>query len=130
MLSQRNMLAHTVNAHDGWTFEPGDKNLVAMPLFHVGGSSYVLFSVHDGIPSVMTRDPDGASLAGAIMQGANRTFLVPAVLAQVLQSGPEAVAVFGKLRTYTYGAVPDAAARCCAPRWRRGPTPTSSRSTG
>ena len=106
MLSQRNMLAHTVNAHDGWTFEPGDKNLVAMPLFHVGGSSYVLFSVHDGIPSVMTRDPDGASLAGAIMQGANRTFLVPAVLAQVLQSGPEAVAVFGKLRTYTYGASP------------------------
>jgi acyl-CoA synthetase (AMP-forming)/AMP-acid ligase II len=66
----------------------------------------VLFSVHDGIPSVMTRDPDGASLAGAIMQGANRTFLVPAVLAQVLQSGPEAVAVFGKLRTYTYGASP------------------------
>ena len=77
-----------------------------MPLFHVGGSSYVLFGIHDGIPSVMTRDPDGASLAGAILQGANRTFLVPAVLAQVLQSGPEAIALFGKLKTYTYGAAP------------------------
>ena len=106
MLSQANMLAHTVNAHDGWVFEDGDVNLVAMPLFHVGGSSYVLFGVHDGIPSLMTRDPDGASLAGAIMAGANRTFLVPAVLAQVLQSGEQAVAVFGKLRTYTYGASP------------------------
>jgi acyl-CoA synthetase (AMP-forming)/AMP-acid ligase II len=106
MLTQANMLAHTVNAHDGWVFEEGDVNLVAMPLFHVGGSSYVLFGVHDGIPSLMTRDPDGASLAGAIMAGANRTFLVPAVLAQVLQSGEQAVAVFGKLKTYTYGASP------------------------
>jgi acyl-CoA synthetase (AMP-forming)/AMP-acid ligase II len=106
MLTQTNMLAHTVNAHDGWVFEDGDVNLVAMPLFHVGGSSYVLFGVHDGIPSLMTRDPDGASLAGAIMAGANRTFLVPAVLAQVLQSGEQAVAVFGKLKTYTYGASP------------------------
>jgi acyl-CoA synthetase (AMP-forming)/AMP-acid ligase II len=106
MLSQSNMVAHTLNAHDGWEFEDGDVNLVAMPLFHVGGSSYVLFGVHDGIPSIMTRDPDGPSLAGAIMAGANRTFLVPAVLAQVLASGEQAVAVFGRLKTYTYGASP------------------------
>lgn len=106
LLSQANMVAHTINAHDGWTFAPGDKSMVSMPLFHVGGSSYVLFGIHDGIASVMTRDPDGASLAGAIMQGANQTFLVPAVLAQVLQSGPDAIKVFGALKTYTYGAAP------------------------
>jgi len=106
MLSHANMVSHTIAAHDGWGFEPGDKSMVAMPLFHVGGSSYVLFGIHDGIPSVMTRDPDGASLAGAIMAGANRTFLVPAVLAQVLQAGPDAVKVFGALKTYTYGAAP------------------------
>jgi acyl-CoA synthetase (AMP-forming)/AMP-acid ligase II len=58
------------------------------------------------VPSVMTRDPDGPSLAGAIMQGGNRTFLVPAVLAQVLQSGPDAVKLFGALKTYTHGAAP------------------------
>ena len=106
MLTHANMVAHTVNAHDGWEFEPGDKSMVAMPLFHVGGSSYVLFGIHDGVPSVMTRDPDGASLAGAILGGANRTFLVPAVLAQVLQAGPDAVKLFGALKTYTYGAAP------------------------
>lgn len=106
MLSHRNMVTHTLNAHDGWEFEPGDKSMVAMPLFHVGGSSYVLFGIHDGIPSVMTRDPDGASLAGAILNGANRTFLVPAVLAQVLQAGPDAVKLFAALKTYTYGAAP------------------------
>jgi acyl-CoA synthetase (AMP-forming)/AMP-acid ligase II len=105
-LSQANMVAHTLNAHEGWGFDDGDKNMVSMPLFHVGGSSYVLFGIHDGVPSVMTRDPDGASLAGAIMQGANRTFLVPAVLAQVLQSGDEAIKIFGQLKTYCYGAAP------------------------
>ncbi len=54
----------------------------------------------------MTRDADGASLAGAILQGANRTFLVPAVLAKVLESGPDAVKLFGALKTYAYGASP------------------------
>lgn len=106
MLTHRNMVKHTVNAHDGWGFEPGDKSMVAMPLFHVGGSSYVLFGIHDGVPSVMTREPDAASLAGAILAGANRTFLVPAVLAQVLQAGEDAVRLFAALKTYTYGAAP------------------------
>jgi acyl-CoA synthetase (AMP-forming)/AMP-acid ligase II len=105
-LSQANMVSHTLNAHEGWGFDDGDKNMVSMPLFHVGGSSYVLFGIHDGVPSVMTRDPDGASLAGAIMLGANRTFLVPAVLAQVLQSGDDAIRLFGRLKTYCYGAAP------------------------
>ncbi len=106
LLTHRNMVAHTVNAHDGWELEPGDKSMVAMPLFHVGGSSYVLFGIHDGIPSIMTREPDAASLAGAILAGANVTFLVPAVLAQVLQSGADAVKLFSALRSYTYGASP------------------------
>ena len=106
MLTHRNMVTHTVAAHDGWGFDPGDKSMVSMPFFHVGGSSYVLFGIHDGIPSIMTREADGASLAWAIMQGANRTFLVPAVLAQVLQSGEDAIRLFGRLKLYTYGAAP------------------------
>lgn len=127
MLTHANMVAHTLNAHDGWEFRPGQKSMVAMPLFHVGGSSYVLFGIHDGIPSVMTRDPDAASLAGAIMAGATATFLVPAVLAQVLASGPEAVALFGRLTTYT-SALLRCPCHCCAPRWWPGPRPTSFRS--
>ena len=130
MLTHANMVAHTLNAHDGWEFEPGDKTMVSMPLFHVGGSSYVLFGIHDGIPSVMTRDPDGASLAGAIMDGANRTFLVPAVLAQVLQAGPDAVQAVRRAARPTPTAPRRCRRRCCGPRWRPGRTPTSSRSTG
>jgi len=105
-LTQANLLAHTINAHDGWAFDDGDKNMVSMPLFHVGGSSYVQFGIHDGVASVMTRDVDGASLATAILHGANRTFLVPAVLAKVLESGPEAIELFSRLKTFSYGASP------------------------
>ncbi|MCH9728328.1 MAG: AMP-binding protein, partial [Actinomycetia bacterium] len=53
-LTQANLIAHTVNAHEGFEFDEGDKNMVSMPLFHVGGSSYAQFGIHDGVPSVMT----------------------------------------------------------------------------
>jgi len=105
-LTQTNLIAHTINGQEGFEFDDGDKNMVAMPLFHVGGTSYAQLGIHNGIPSVMTRDVDGAALAGAILQGANRTFLVPAVLARVLDSGEDAVKLFGALKTYSYGASP------------------------
>lgn len=105
-LTQANLIAHTVNAHEGWGFDDGDKNMVSMPFFHVGGQSYVQFGIYDGVPSVVTREVDGASLADAILKGANRTFLVPAVLAKVLETGPDAVKLFGALKTFCYGASP------------------------
>ena len=104
-LSHRNVLAHTINAKT-FDFDDDDKNMVAMPLFHVGGSAYVQYGIHAGIPTIMTREADGASLAGALLQGANRTFLVPAVLGKVLESGDDAVKLFSQLRTFVYGASP------------------------
>ena len=54
----------------------------------------------------MTREVDGASLAGALLAGATRTFLVPAVLGKVMEMGPDAIALFNRLRTFVYGASP------------------------
>jgi acyl-CoA synthetase (AMP-forming)/AMP-acid ligase II len=88
LISHANLIAHTVNAFDEWPFQEGDKNLVSMPLFHVGGTSYMQFGLYNGAPSYMTRDIEGAALAAGILAGCNRTFLVPAVLATVLQTGP------------------------------------------
>ena len=105
-LTQANLIAHTVNAFGDWEMDEDDKNLVAMPLFHVGGTSYMQLGLHTGVPSYMTRDVDGAQLAGGILAGANRTFLVPAVLAKVLESGDDAVKLFSALKTYAYGASP------------------------
>jgi acyl-CoA synthetase (AMP-forming)/AMP-acid ligase II len=77
-----------------------------MPLFHVGGSSYMQAGIHLGMPTVMTREVDGASLAGALLAGATRTFLVPAVLGKVMEMGPDAITLFNRLRTFAYGASP------------------------
>ena len=104
-LTQANLIAHTLNAGT-FDFEPDDMNMVAMPLFHVGGSSYAQFGIHASIPSIVTREVDGASLAGALLAGATRTFLVPAVLAKVMEMGPDAIALFNRLRTFVYGASP------------------------
>ncbi|MGV1087453.1 MAG: AMP-binding protein, partial [Mycobacterium sp.] len=87
-LTQANLIAHTLNAGT-FEFEDDDKSMVSMPLFHVGGTSWAQHSINAGIPSVMTRDVDGMSLAGALMAGATRTFLVPAVLGRVLEMGPD-----------------------------------------
>jgi len=105
-LTHTNLIAHTINAFHGWSFDADDKVLVAMPLFHVGGTSYVQLGIHHGIPTYMTREVDGVALAGGILAGATRTFLVPAVLAKVLETGPDAVKLFGALKTYAYGASP------------------------
>ena len=106
-LTQGNLLAHTMNAGGAFAeFEPDDINMVSMPLFHVGGSSYAQLGIHAGIPSFVTREVDGASLAGAMLAGATRTFLVPAVLAKVMELGPDGIALFNKLRTFVYGASP------------------------
>ena len=130
MLTQANMLAHTRNAHEGWGFDEGDKNMVAMPLFHVGGSSYVLFGIHDGVPSVMTRDPDGASLARGD-HGRRQPHLPRArragAGAAVRRRRREAVRAAQDL-LLRRGA--DAASAAAGSDRRRGPTPTSSRSTG
>jgi acyl-CoA synthetase (AMP-forming)/AMP-acid ligase II len=104
-LTQANLIAHTMNA-GSIEFLDDDKNMVSMPLFHVGGSSYAQGGIHAGITSLMTREVDGASLVGAMLAGATRTFLVPAVLAKVMEMGPDAIKLFNQLRTFVYGAAP------------------------
>ena len=47
-LTQANLIAHTVNGQEGFEFDDGDKNMVSMPLFHVGGTSYAQLGIHSG----------------------------------------------------------------------------------
>ncbi len=105
MLSHKNLLAHVINT-GGSDYPPGDKSLVSSPLFHVGGSSSVLFGVVDGAPTVLTRDTGLAAVLGGIAAGGNHTFLVPTVLAQALNADPDTIEAFGALNSLTYGASP------------------------
>jgi acyl-CoA synthetase (AMP-forming)/AMP-acid ligase II len=106
MLSHRNIVAHTQNATPVAPLGPGDRNLVAMPLFHVGGTCYALFGIYAGVPSTFTREPDPASLVAAFAAGATHAFLVPAVVSTLLAAGEKVIAALNGLKYLVYGAAP------------------------
>jgi acyl-CoA synthetase (AMP-forming)/AMP-acid ligase II len=107
MLSHRNIVAHTQNAVPVAPMGgPGDRNLVAMPLFHVGGTCYALFGFYAGVPSTFTREPDPSSLLAAFAAGATHVFLVPAVVSALLAAGDKAIAASSGLKYLLYGAAP------------------------
>ncbi len=105
-------LTHTsVNTHSqvsntGFAMVPGDVSMVAMPLFHVGGSCYLQTGVFAGAKQIIVRDPAGPAMMQAIAQGATHAFLVPAVIQAVLAAGPQAAAAFASLKKIAYGASP------------------------
>jgi acyl-CoA synthetase (AMP-forming)/AMP-acid ligase II len=106
LLSQRALVNHASNLAPAFPFADGDANLVAMPLFHVGGIGYALFGIRAGAPTIMTREPDAAALIGALRAGASHAFFVPPVIARFLDAGEAASAAFAGLRYIVYGAAP------------------------
>ncbi len=106
MLTHRSFDAHTSANTADFSFGPDSVNLVAMPLFHVGGSSYILIGIRAGVPTVLLREADAPSLFGALQRGVTHAFLVPAVIAGILQAGPEAARAFSSMTHIGYGASP------------------------
>ncbi len=92
LLSQRALANHAANLAPAFPFADGDANLVAMPLFHVGGIGYALFGIRAGVPTIMTREPDAAALIEAVRAGATHAFFVPPVIARFLDAGETASA--------------------------------------
>jgi long-chain acyl-CoA synthetase len=91
-------------------------NMVAMPLFHIGGSGWALFGMSNGVESVVVRDIDPAMILQLIPQHRiTHAFLVPAVLLFLtLVPGVEDVD-YSSLEGIAYGASPiseDLLVRC------------------
>ncbi len=105
-LTHHNMNVHSAVNNDHFRFGPGLVSLAAMPLFHVGGTSYIALGMYHGGETVMLREVAPGPMFAAILGGASRLFLVPAVVAQVLAAGEQAIAAFGKLAVFAYGASP------------------------
>ena len=106
MISQQALIAHTTNVGTAFPFVDGDINLVAMPLFHVGGTCYSFFGIAAGVTSIMTREPDAPSLIGALRAGATHAFFVPPVIAGFLAAGDQAIEAMSGLKYLGYGAAP------------------------
>jgi acyl-CoA synthetase (AMP-forming)/AMP-acid ligase II len=85
---------------------PGDRVLVSMPLFHIGGAGTALAAITDGIPVTVLTEPTPQALVEAIEEGATRAFLVPAVIARMLHEGQRERTSLASLSLLTYGGSP------------------------
>jgi acyl-CoA synthetase (AMP-forming)/AMP-acid ligase II len=105
-LTQAAMVEHSLNGGGRTTYGPDDMMLVAMPMFHVGGTSYALLGPVHGVPGYVVSEVDATLMAGGIMAGCTHAFLVPAVVAALVAAGPQAMGLFGRLKAVGYGAAP------------------------
>jgi len=117
MLANRNvefMLEHAA----GGAFEitEGTVSLVAMPLFHIGGSGWALSGMSRGGTSVILRDMDPVEVLRLVAaERITHAFLVPAVLMALLATPGIEESDLTSLDTIFYGASPiaeDVLVRC------------------
>lgn len=107
LLTHRAMLAHSDNVAHSFEVDPTAVVQVAMPLFHVGGTSYALLAIAHGARIVMLRIPDPAAVVAQLEEERiTHTFLVPALLAGVAQVPGVAERDLSAIRTLSYGASP------------------------
>ncbi|MEY2957789.1 MAG: hypothetical protein RLZZ01_357, partial [Actinomycetota bacterium] len=85
----------------------GARNLIAMPLFHIGGGGWALAGMYEGCSSIVLRDMDPGVLVRLLgEQRITHAFLVPAVLQFMLGVPGVESADFSSLRVFVYGASP------------------------
>ncbi|HTZ10091.1 MAG TPA: long-chain-fatty-acid--CoA ligase [Acidimicrobiales bacterium] len=111
MLAERNIAAMLdIAAGDAFGIDADTVSLVAMPLFHIGGSGWALSGMSRGGVSVLLRHMDPAVLLGLVAtERITHAFLVPAVLMALLATPATATTDLSSLDTVFYGASPIAA---------------------
>jgi acyl-CoA synthetase (AMP-forming)/AMP-acid ligase II len=107
MLTHRGMLAHSRHMAEHERLDGQARVQVAMPLFHVGGTSYALIAIYAGARIFMMRTPDpGAALAMLEAEKITHTFFVPALMAVMNQQPGAADRDYSALQSLSYGASP------------------------
>ena len=107
MLTHRGMLAHAHNVAVDFELGPDARVQVAMPLFHVGGTSYSLVAISAGAHILMMRMPDPAAVLEMLeAEKITHTFLVPALLGAMNQVPGAGARDYSALQSLSYGASP------------------------
>jgi long-chain acyl-CoA synthetase len=106
MLTNQNF-ARLPDLASRWGLNPASVNVVAMPLFHIGGSGWAICGMHQGCHSLLYREFIPQEILTALSEKrATNALLVPAML-QVLSAQPDAAGRdYSSLRAIMYGASP------------------------
>jgi acyl-CoA synthetase (AMP-forming)/AMP-acid ligase II len=107
MLTNTSLTGHAVASAGITDMGPESVAMVAMPLFHVGGSAYALVALFNGARIVVVRDIDPVSMVDDLVeQRITHAFLVPAVFGFLLQVPGVAERDFSHIVSLIYGASP------------------------
>ncbi|BBB14386.1 long-chain-fatty-acid--CoA ligase [Sphingopyxis sp. FD7] len=107
MLSQRNLSYLGRMAGELWQFTSQSVNLVAMPLFHIGGIGYALLALSQGGETVLLPSADPALVLNAIARhGVTHAFFVPTVVQRLVDHVAESGMVAPAIDHIFYGAAP------------------------
>ena len=107
LLTNDNFTAILPTATELWRLDADSVNLVAMPLFHIGGGGWAMAGMFTGCTSVIVRDIDPAKIVDLFANaGITNAFLVPAVLQFMLAVPGVNDHEYPQLRAILYGASP------------------------
>ncbi len=106
MLTHRG-LSYTRRLGEAWGMGPASVNLVAMPLFHIGGCGYGTSTFLVGGHTILMRDVDPPRIVEAIERHrVTNAFFVPTVLQSILAVPGVDKADLSSLKLLMYGASP------------------------
>jgi acyl-CoA synthetase (AMP-forming)/AMP-acid ligase II len=107
-LTHRNLISLLATSHVEWgDWNPGDVSLVAMPVFHIGGTGWGLIGFYTGAKNIVMRDPAPAEILRLIASHrVTKTFFVPALILFLLQTPGVEEADLSSLQLIVYGASP------------------------
>lgn len=120
MLTHHSLGAHSAAAVAGFHFTGDSVNMVAMPLFHVGGSSWALAAMSVGAQTVIVRETIPAAILDEIVARAvTHAFFVPAVYGFLLADPQVAERDYSTVRCFGYGGspMPLPTIRACLKTW-------------
>jgi len=106
-LTNHNMVHTTLIASQPYRMTSASTNLVAMPLFHVGGMGYGLSGFCVGGHTVLRRDADPTAIIDNMeTERVTHAFFVPAVIQMLLDVPGADEADLSSMEVMVYGAAP------------------------
>ena len=107
MITSANLALTARMAATAWRMGPDSVNLVASPLFHIGGAGYGLTTLSQGGHTVLVREAGAAVLLAEVQRHrVTHAFWVPAVVQSVLDSPDVEQADLSSLQLVGYGGAP------------------------